>query len=53
MKIKTGVFSVFTGSLSGDSIKKEKLISSYGETAQLKAETGNSYCESILKASPM
>uniref|UniRef100_A0A3P9DRU7 Uncharacterized protein n=1 Tax=Maylandia zebra TaxID=106582 RepID=A0A3P9DRU7_9CICH len=41
------------GSLSGDSIKKEKLISSYGETAQLKAETGNSYCESILKASPM
>lgn len=48
-----GAFSVFTGSLSGDSIKKEKLISSYGETAQLKAETGNSYCESILKASPM
>ncbi|KAI3362716.1 hypothetical protein L3Q82_001780 [Scortum barcoo] len=31
------------GSLSGDSIKKEKLISSYSETMPLKAETGNSY----------
>lgn len=39
----------FTGSLSGDSIKKEKLISSYSETVPLKAETGNSYCEWSLK----
>ncbi|KAJ0067036.1 hypothetical protein NL108_007849, partial [Boleophthalmus pectinirostris] len=31
------------GSLSGDSIKKEKLISSYGETTQLKADLGQSY----------
>uniref|UniRef100_A0A3B3HBV5 Uncharacterized protein n=1 Tax=Oryzias latipes TaxID=8090 RepID=A0A3B3HBV5_ORYLA len=31
------------GSLSGDSIKKEKLIAGYSETAAVKAETGNSY----------
>ncbi|MEQ2249434.1 hypothetical protein ILYODFUR_029227, partial [Ilyodon furcidens] len=30
-------------SLSGDSIKKEKLISSYIDTGTLKTETGNSY----------
>uniref|UniRef100_A0A8C2Z7A0 Uncharacterized protein n=1 Tax=Cyclopterus lumpus TaxID=8103 RepID=A0A8C2Z7A0_CYCLU len=33
------------GSISGDSMKKEKLISSYTETMPLKSETGNSYCE--------
>uniref|UniRef100_A0A3Q3BMI0 Uncharacterized protein n=1 Tax=Kryptolebias marmoratus TaxID=37003 RepID=A0A3Q3BMI0_KRYMA len=38
-------FTTVSSSLSGDSIKKEKLISSYVDTAQLKAETGNSYCE--------
>ncbi|XP_019713626.1 collagen alpha-1(XVII) chain-like [Hippocampus comes] len=31
------------GSLSGDSIQKEKLITTYGEGAQLKAGTGNAY----------
>lgn len=41
----------FTGSLSGDSIKKEKLISSYSETMPLKTETGNSYCECLLRTS--
>lgn len=34
----------FTGSLSADSLEKEKLISSYSEKMPLKAETGNSYC---------
>lgn len=34
----------FTGSLSADSLEKEKLISSYGEKMPLKAEAGNSYC---------
>lgn len=34
----------FSGSLSADSLEKEKLISSYSEKMPLKAETGNSYC---------
>uniref|UniRef100_A0A3B3D740 Uncharacterized protein n=1 Tax=Oryzias melastigma TaxID=30732 RepID=A0A3B3D740_ORYME len=38
-----------SSSLSGDSIKKEKLIAGYSETAALKAETGNSYCELTRK----
>uniref|UniRef100_A0A3Q3MZ53 Uncharacterized protein n=1 Tax=Mastacembelus armatus TaxID=205130 RepID=A0A3Q3MZ53_9TELE len=38
-------FTSSTGSLSGDSVKKEKLISSYSETVPLKTEIGNSYCE--------
>uniref|UniRef100_A0A665XB88 Uncharacterized protein n=1 Tax=Echeneis naucrates TaxID=173247 RepID=A0A665XB88_ECHNA len=41
----SSAISYFIGSLSGDSIKKEKLISSYSETAPLKTESGNSYCE--------
>lgn len=48
-KAQMHLVSVFAGSLSGDSIKKEKFISSYGEMAQVKAETGN--CESALKTS--
>lgn len=31
--------------MSGDSMK-EKLLTNYGETMKLKADTGNSYCES-------
>uniref|UniRef100_A0A3Q3EC76 Uncharacterized protein n=1 Tax=Labrus bergylta TaxID=56723 RepID=A0A3Q3EC76_9LABR len=42
-------FTSSSSSLSGDSIKKEKLISSYTETMPLKAETGNSYCECPFK----
>uniref|UniRef100_A0A3B5AI11 Uncharacterized protein n=1 Tax=Stegastes partitus TaxID=144197 RepID=A0A3B5AI11_9TELE len=42
-------FTSSSSSLSGDSIKKEKLISSYTETMPLKSETGNSYCEQTLK----
>jgi len=37
--------SNLTGSLSGDSLKKEKFISSYIDTVPIKSETGNSYCE--------
>lgn len=48
---KKNISDFFTGSLSGDSLKKEKLISSYSETMPLKTETGNSYCELFLKTS--
>uniref|UniRef100_A0A3B5KKY9 Uncharacterized protein n=1 Tax=Xiphophorus couchianus TaxID=32473 RepID=A0A3B5KKY9_9TELE len=41
-------FTTTSSSLSGDSIKKEKLISSYVDTGTLKAETGNSYCKHNL-----
>lgn len=45
VKLKRQSFWVsFTGSVSGDSMK-EKLLTNYGETMKLKADTGNSYCE--------
>lgn len=37
-------FYWLTGSVSGDSMK-EKLLTNYGETMKLKADTGHSYCE--------
>lgn len=41
------MFLVSTGSISGDSIKKEKILSSYSETAPLKTETHGPYCELV------
>ncbi|TNN81821.1 Collagen alpha-1(XVII) chain [Liparis tanakae] len=44
-QFSSGRFQMGGGSISGDSLKKEKLVSSYTETMPLKSETGNSYCE--------
>uniref|UniRef100_A0A3Q2DUA1 Uncharacterized protein n=1 Tax=Cyprinodon variegatus TaxID=28743 RepID=A0A3Q2DUA1_CYPVA len=41
-------FTTSSSSLSGDSLKKEKLISSYIDTGTMKTDAGNSYCEQRL-----
>lgn len=47
LKYLKNMFLVSTGSISGDSIKKEKILSSYSETAPLKTETHGPYCELV------